>query len=98
MRDQGAGEVEGVREKSKELAKKSFGYAERRLAERGWWAGEATIADVYVDWTFSVARRNGFDAASYPTLASLPERLTDALPAYARMLDEEGRSRESLGL
>ncbi|WP_174290881.1 glutathione S-transferase family protein [Sphingomonas bacterium] len=92
------GDVEGVREKSKELAKKSFGYAERRLAERGWWAGEPTIADVYVDWTFSVASRNGFDADIYPTLASFPKRLTDALPAYARMLEEEDRSRAALGL
>ncbi|WP_174278788.1 glutathione S-transferase family protein [Sphingomonas bacterium] len=92
------GEVEGVREKSKELAKKSFGYAERRLAERGWWAGEPTIADVYVDWTFSVARRNGIDADAHPMLAALPERLTDALPAYARLLAEEDRSRAALGL
>ena len=92
------GEVEGVRAKSRELAKKSFDYAERRLTERGWWAGTPTVADVYVDWTYSVARRNGFDDASYPALASLPDRLTAALPGYAPMLAEEERSRRSLGL
>ena len=92
------GDVEGVREKARELAKKSLAYAERRLAEKEWWAGEPTIADVYVDWIFAGARRNGFEAAAYPKLASLPERLTDALPGYARMLQEEQRSRASLGL
>lgn len=92
------GEVEGVREKSRELATKSFTYAERRLKEKGWWAAEPTIADVYLDWAFSVARKAGFDTAAYPTLTSLSARLTDALPGYVRMLQEEERSRAALGL
>jgi glutathione S-transferase len=91
------GDVEPVREKSRMLAEKSFAYAERRLVERGWWIGTLSIVDVYVDWAFSVARKNGFDITPYPTLATLPERLTAALPAYARMLAEEDRSCKTLG-
>ncbi|WP_174296774.1 glutathione S-transferase family protein [Sphingomonas bacterium] len=92
------GDVEPVREMARSLVEKSFAYAERRLAERGWWTGGVTIVDVYVDWTFSVARKHGFDIAPYPTVASLPERLHDALPAYARMLAEEAASFRTLGL
>ena len=89
------GEVEPVREKSRALAGKSFAYAERRMAERGWWIGELSIVDVYLDWAFGVARNAGFDVAPYPHLQALPERLAE-LPAYARMQEEEARSRAAL--
>lgn len=92
-----AGDEEGVRAKSRELAAKSFGHAERRLGERDWWLGEISIVDVYVDWAFSVARRSGFDVTPYPHLDALETRLAE-MPAYARMQEEERRSRAELGL
>lgn len=91
------GDGEPVREKSRELANKSFGYAEKRLAARGWWLGEVSIVDVYLDWAFGVARNKGFDISPFPQLASLPERLM-AVPAYARMQAEERQSFAALGL
>ena len=91
------GDGEPVREKSRELASKSFGYAERRLAERGWWLGEVSIVDVYLDWAFGVARNKGFDVSPFPLLDGLEKRLM-AVPAYARMQDEERQSRTALGL
>ena len=92
------GDVEPVREKSRELAAKSFGYAERRLAERGWWLGEQSIIDVYLDWAFSVAKRANIDAALYPLLDGLEGRLSEQMPAYVRMQEEERQSRNALGL
>lgn len=92
-----AGDGEPVRERSRELLNKSLAYAEARIAARGWWLGEATIVDVYLDWAFSVARRGAFDVTPFPHLAALPERL-EALPAYRRMQEEERRSTEALGL
>ena len=91
------GDGEPVRQKSTELAKKSFGYAERRLAERGWWLGPESIIDVYLNWAFNVARRAGFDVSAFPLLCGLQERLT-ARPAFAAMLREEDESRAALGL
>lgn len=92
-----AGDGEGVRERSRELADKSFGYAEARIAERGWWLGDCSIVDVYLDWAFYVARRGGLDGERFPELLRLEERLR-ALPAYCRMQDEEQRSFAALGL
>lgn len=91
------GDGEPVRERSRELASKSFGYAEARIADRGWWLGELSIIDVYLDWAFGVARRGGFDASPYPRLTELEGRLA-ALPAYRSMQDVEHRSRATLGL
>ena len=91
------GDGEPVRERSRELAAKAFGYAEARIRERGWWLGKPSIVDVYLDWAFSVARRVGYGSADYPSLDGLEERLT-ALPAYERMQAEEGRSREALAM
>lgn len=91
------GDGEPVREKSRELANKSFGYAEARLADREWWLGQASIVDVYLDWAFNVARNKGFDITPFPHLDALQQRLM-AVPAYARMQDEERRSLDSLGL
>lgn len=91
------GDGEPVREKSRELANKAFGYAEKRLGERGWWLGEVSIVDVYLDWAFGVARNKGFDIAPFPELDRLEQRLM-AVPAYARMQDEERQSFAALGL
>lgn len=92
-----AGDGEPVRERSRELAAKSFAYADRRIAERGWWLGTMSVVDVYLDWAFGVARRGGFEAADYPELGRLEERLM-SVPAYARMQEVEQRSRSELGL
>lgn len=92
-----AGDGEPVRQKSTELAKKSFGYAERRLAERGWWLGPESIIDVYLNWAFGVARKSSFDVVPYPLLCGLPDRLAER-PAFAAMLEEEAESRATLGL
>ena len=91
------GDVEGVREKSKELARKSFGYADKRIADRGWWLGEPSAVDVYVNWAFSVAQRGGFDPKDFPALAELPERLSGS-PAFVRMLEANAAARTALGL
>lgn len=91
------GDGEPVRERSRELAAKSFAYAERRIAERGWWLGEFSIVDVYLDWAFGGVRRGDFEVGAYPELVQLEERLTE-VPAYARMQEVERRSRAELGL
>lgn len=92
------GDVDGVREQSRLLAAKSFGYAERRIAERGWWLGVVSIVDVYLNWAFSVARRAQFDVAPFPRLAALPVTLAETLPAFQRMQAEDAASRAALGL
>ena len=92
-----AGDLEGVREKSRELLHKSYAYAQKRLAANGWWLGELSIVDIYLDWTASVARNGGFDMSAYPLVNGLESRLAD-VPAYARMQAEEKDSRSKLGL
>ena len=92
-----AGDIEPVRQKSTELAKKSFAYAERRLSQRRWWLGPESIIDVYLNWAFGVVRRIGFDVEPFPLLDSLPERLAER-PAFAAMLRGEASSRSALGL
>lgn len=92
------GDGEPVRERSRELAIKSFGYAEARLAQRGWWLGDPSIVDVYLDWAFNVARRTSFDIAPFPRLTELEARLTAAVPSYGRMQEGEARARAALGL
>ena len=93
-----AGEGGPVRERSVELATKSFAYADWRLADRGWWLGDLSIVDVYLDWAFAVARKAGFDSTNFPNLDALELRLADQLPAYVRMQAEEQRSRDALNL
>jgi glutathione S-transferase len=66
------------------LGKKSFGYANERLQQKGWWLGEPSIVDVYLNWALSVATKGGFDTSSFPHLAALPERLKQ-LPAFIAM-------------
>ena len=91
------GNTEGVRERSTELAAKSFAYAEARLAARGWWLDEGSIVDVYVNWAFNVARINGLDVSAYPLLCGLAQRLS-ARPGFARMQAIEAESKAKLGL
>lgn len=91
------GDEEGVRQRSRELAGKSFDYAEARIVEQGWWLGIHSIIDVYLDWAFSVARCGGLEGERFPALLRLEERLQD-LPAYCRMQEAELRSRAALGL
>ena len=92
------GDPDGVREQSRYLATKSFGYAERRLAERDWWLGVVSIVDVYLNWAVSVARRAQFDFNAMPHLDGLADRLTEALPAFRAMQAEEAELRATLGL
>lgn len=85
-----------VREKSLELAMKSFGYAEARLADHGWWLGESSIIDVYLNWAFTVARLNGFEATNYPLLGGLADRLSER-PAFVKMLAIDAEARRAMG-
>ena len=89
------GEGAPVREKSIELADKSFKQAEQRLASSGWWLGEWSIIDVYLNWTLSVALNAGYDASKFPSLLSLPERLS-AIPAFVRMQEINAAARVEL--
>lgn len=91
-----AGDVDGVRERATELAVKSFGYAETRLAERGWWLGAWSIVDVYLHWAWSIAMRAGFDGGAYPHLRGLQERLMTR-PAFARVMALEAEAVRTLG-
>ena len=91
------GEGAPVREKSTELANKTFKQAEQRLASRGWWLGEWSIVDVYLNWAFGVARRAGFDTAPFPLLDGLAARLGEQ-PAFARMQEIDAQARANLGL
>jgi glutathione S-transferase len=89
------GDIEPVREKSIYLAKKSFKYAETKLAEHGWWLGEWSILDVYLNWTVSVARNAGFDFAQLPLLDGLKNRLAER-PAFRRMMEIDAEARATL--
>ena len=89
------GEGAPVREKSIELADKSFKQAEQCLASSGWWLGEWSIIDVYLNWTLSVALNAGYDASRFPSLLALPERLS-AVPAFVRMQEINAAARAEL--
>ncbi|MGE4430996.1 MAG: glutathione S-transferase family protein [Sphingobium sp.] len=91
------GDGEAVRSKSTALARKSFGYADRRLTDRGWWLGERSIVDVYLHWAFTVACNAGFDAAPFPALAAMEDRLAD-MPGFAAMQEANRKARAELGL
>lgn len=89
------GEGAPVREKSIELADKSYQQAEARLAANGWWLGAWSIVDVYLNWTLSVALNAGYDASKFPMLLALPERLT-TIPAFVRMQEVNSAGRAAL--
>lgn len=85
------GDGEGVRAMSRTLAKKSFGFAERHLGDGGWWLGQWSIVDVYLDWALSVARKAGWDFSPYPALDSLRDRLAER-PAFRRVVEINRRA------
>ena len=89
------GEGGPVREKSIELADKSYQQAEARLAANGWWLGAWSIIDVYLNWTLSVALNAGYDVGKFPNLLALPERLT-TIPAFVRMQEVNSAGRAAL--
>lgn len=91
------GDGEPVRQRSTALAKKSFAYAEQRIARQGWWLGTWSIVDVYVNWAFTVARNAGFDPEPFPQLSTLGERMMDR-PAFRRAQEVDAAARVELGL
>jgi len=91
-----SGDGAPVRAKATELANKSFKQAEYRLGERGWWLGQWSIVDVYLNWAFSVARSAGFDTSPFPILDDLGNRMGER-PAFARMQTIEAQTKAKLG-
>lgn len=89
------GDPEGVRQRSTELAKKSFGYAQDRLAARDWWLGNWSLIDVYLCWAVSIAKRAGFSFDQMPLLDGLDDRLMQR-PAYARTMAREAEYSDQL--
>lgn len=89
------GDPEGVRRKSITLATKSFGFAEARIADTGWWFDEWSLVDVYLNWAVSVAASTGYDFGPFPALAGLRSRLSE-LAAFRRMLEIEAQSGATL--
>ena len=89
------GDVEGVRSTAKKLAKKSFGYAEQHMAEHGWWLGQWSLVDVYLNWAMSVARNAGFDFSPFPTLEGLEDRLAER-PAFRRVREINEQAKADL--
>lgn len=91
------GETQGVRDMAMSLGQKAFGFVEQRLGQSGWWLGEPTIVDVYLNWARSVAVKGGFDCSPLPHLAGLPGRL-EQIPAFVAMMRQEAESSVRLGL
>ena len=89
------GEVEPVRARAISLAVKNFGFAERRLAELGWWLGEWSIIDVYLNWAVQIVRSGGFNLEPYPLLAGLEDRLMTRT-SFARVMESEAESLATL--
>jgi glutathione S-transferase len=82
------GDGEPVRERSRALATKSYGYAERHLAANTWWLGVWSIIDVYLDWSISVAKVGGFSFVEFPLLDGLHAKLLER-PAFAATMGKE---------
>ena len=80
-----------VRAKSLALAAKSFGFAEALLNDAGWWLGEWSLIDVYLNWAVSTAQRAGMDMTMFPRLTTLQDRLMER-PGFRRMLEREARA------
>lgn len=91
------GDTQGVRDMAMSLGQKAFAFAEERLGQSGWWLGEPTIVDVYLNWARSVAVKGGFDFSHLPHLAGLPGRL-EQIPAFVAMMQQEAASDARLGL
>ena len=91
------GDIAPVRARSISVAETPFGYANERLAHRGWWLHDWSIIDVYLNWACTIARSGGFDFHRYPALAELPARLAER-PAFRRMQEVDAKARQDLGL
>lgn len=89
------GDGEPVRARALALADKNFAFAERRLATRGWWLGEWSIVDVYLNWAMQTAGRGGYDLERFPELAALQNRLLERR-AFARTMEIERSALETL--
>lgn len=89
------GDPEPVRRQSIYLATKSFGFAESRIVESGWWLDSWSLVDVYLNWAVSVAASTGFEFAQFPGLAGLRSRLQEQ-GAFRRMLQIEEQSMATL--
>ena len=91
------GETDGVRDMARRLGEKSFGYANDRLQQSGWWFDEPSIVDVYVNWAWTSVVRAGFDGARFSRLNALQERLKEH-PAVAATLAHHKAFRAKLGM
>lgn len=83
-----SGDGARVREMSRRLADKNYGWAEQRLRETGWWLGTWSIIDSYLHWTTLIAALGGYDVSPFPTLAGLGARLAER-PAFREALAAE---------
>ena len=91
------GPVEGVRERSTELAHQSFGYAAERILKKGWWFDEWSIIDIYLVWNFFVACHAGFDGSALPALQDLQARCLER-ECFAVVFSDDMQRRAALGL
>lgn len=91
------GEKEPVRAMSIKLATKSYAFAEARIAERGWWLGDCSIIDAYLQWTLSIATLGGMDTSPFPHLADHLDRLNQR-PSIQRARSVADKARKALGL
>ncbi len=91
------GDVDPVRERARELAASSFGYAADRISRNGWWLGEWSIIDVYLVWCFFVACHAGFDGGSLLALQDHQVRAMER-DTFARVFQDDMSRRASMGL
>jgi glutathione S-transferase len=89
------GDEAGVVERSWELADKAFTYANDHIGKSGWWLGEWSIVDVYLNWALSIANSAGYPTKKFAALAEIPGKLVERA-AFRRMLEIEDRLRPSL--
>lgn len=91
------GDVDPVRERARELAQASFGYAANRIQERGWWLDDWSIIDVYLVWCFFVACHAGFDGSSTPALQDHQARAMEH-DSFASIFRDDMARRSEMGL
>ena len=86
---------QSVQERCIEHATKSFGYADRRIAEKTWWLGQQSVIDVYLNWAFTGATRGGLPAEKFPAVQDLRNRL-NAQALYQKVQALEDGFRKKL--
>ncbi len=89
------GDTEPVRSRARSLAEKNFDFAEQRLMARGWWLGEWSIIDVYLNWAMQTAKKGGYDLTRFTQLANLEKKLL-ARPTFAKVMKMEQQLLEKL--